>query len=283
MAGAVPFLNKIIRAAVGLATIGGIAQTSFFVVEAGHKGVIFDRYYGVKDAVKSEGLNFLVPILQYPVIYEVRTRFAHIRADTGSKDLQSVGLTLRVLYRPDPEKLPEIHRHLGPTYDDTVLPSMNEEVKAVVAQYDASELITQREAVSRQIRESLTRRVNEWNIKLDDVSIVDLSFSVEFTNAIEHKQVAQQEAERSRYLVAKAEQEKKAAIIRAEGEAEAARLIEEASKAGRGFIELRKIEALREIADTLAKSRNVIYLPNGSNILMNFGANVQSTQQSKSD
>jgi len=197
--------------------------------------------------------------------------------------LQSIGLTLRVLYRPDPEKLPEIHRNLGPTYDDTVLPNMNEEVKAVVAQYDASELITQREAVSRQIRDSLTRRVKEWNIKLDDVSIVDLSFSAEFTHAIEHKQVAQQEAERSRYLVAKAEQEKKAAIIRAEGEAEAARLIEEASKAGRGFIELRKIEALREIADTLSKSRNIIYLPNGSNILMNFGANVQSTQQQKSE
>jgi len=115
------------------------------------------------------------------------------------------------------------------------------------------------------------------------MSIVDLSFSAEFTHAIEHKQVAQQEAERSRYLVAKAEQEKKAAIIRAEGEAEAARLIEEASKAGRGFIELRKIEALREIADTLSKSRNIIYLPNGSNILMNFGANVQSTQQQKSE
>lgn len=56
------------------------------------------------------------------------------------------------------------------------------------------------------------------------------------------------------------EQLKKAAIIRAEGEAEAARLISEAMRSGPGFIELRRIEAFREIAETLAKSRNVTYL-----------------------
>jgi len=249
----------------------------FFIVDGGHKAVIFDRIEGVKNVVKGEGLNFIIPILQYPFSYEIRTRFSNIRSETGSKDLQTIGITLRLLYRPDPDKLPEIHRRLGPDYDDRVLPSLgNEVLKSVVAQYDASELITQRESVSRQVRESLTKRADEFHIKLDDVSIVDLSFSTEFTSAIEHKQVAQQDAERSKFLVLKAEQEKKAAVIRAEGEAEAARLIEEASKAGPGFIELRKIEAAREIADTLSKSRNVTYLPKGANIMMNFGANLSS-------
>jgi prohibitin 1 len=61
-----------------------------------------------------------------------------------------------------------------------------------------------------------------------------------------------------------AEQEKEAAIIRAEGESEAAAMIAKAMDKGNGFLELRKIEAAKDIAETLSKSRNVIYLPGGS-------------------
>jgi prohibitin 1 len=85
---------------------------------------------------------------------------------------------------------------------------------------------------------------------------------------------AQQEAERARFIVEKAEQEKLAAIIRAEGDATAADLISKSIvKAGQGLVELRKIEAAKEIAGTLSSSRNVTYLPGGkgSNILLNIG------------
>ncbi|CAE7940302.1 PHB4 [Symbiodinium sp. KB8] len=87
------------------------------------------------------------------------------------------------------------------------------------------------------------------------------------------KQVAQQEAERSKFIVMKAEQEKKASIIRAEGEAESADLISKAlSASGEGMIEVRKIEAAREIARTLSASRNVSYLPGGNGLLLNINA-----------
>jgi len=104
----------------------------------------------------------------------------------------------------------------------------------------------------------------DFNIVLDDVAITHLSYGTEFSKAVEAKQVAQQVAERSKFVVAKAEQERRAAVIRAEGESEAARLISEATKeAGMGLIELRRIEASREIAATLAKNPNVTYLPGG--------------------
>jgi prohibitin 1 len=94
-------------------------------------------------------------------------------------------------------------------------------------------------------------------------------FSKEFTSAIESKQVAQQEAERSKFIVQKAEQEKRAAIIRAEGESAAAELISQALKeAGNGMIEVKRIDAAREIAETLSQSRNVVYVPSGGNLLM---------------
>ena len=92
------------------------------------------------------------------------------------------------------------------------------------------------------------------------------SFGTEFTKAVEMKQVAEQDAERARFVVAKAEQERNAAVIRAEGESEAAKLISDATRAvGGGLIELRRIEAARDIAETMAKGGNVVYLPGGAN------------------
>jgi len=109
---------------------------------------------------------------------------------------------------------------------------------------------------------------------MDDISIVDLTFGREFTQAVEQKQVAQQEAERARFIVEKAEQEKLAAIIRAEGESTAAKLISDALAAsGQGLVELRRIEAAKEIAQTLSSARNVTYLPTDGkqSMLLNLG------------
>ncbi|MBA0695842.1 hypothetical protein Goari_002441, partial [Gossypium aridum] len=141
--------------------------------------------------------------------------------------------------------------------------------KAVVAQFNADQLLTERPQVSALVRNSLTQRARDFNIELADVAITHLSYGSEFSRAVEQKQVAQQEAERSKYVVAKADQERRAAIIRAEGESEAAKLISEATAtAGMGLIELRRIEASREIAATLARSPNVAYLPGGQNMLL---------------
>lgn len=141
-------------------------------------------------------------------------------------DLQMVSLSLRLLYRPNVDALPVIHKTLGPDFSERVLPSIgNEILKAVVARYDAENLLTQRDRVSADIREAITERANAFDIQLDDVAITHLAYGKEYSRAIEEKQVAQQEAERIKFIVTKAEQERKAAVIRAEGEAEAAEMV----------------------------------------------------------
>jgi prohibitin 1 len=219
--------------------------------------------------VKGPGLHFIVPVLQKPYTFDVRIKAKSVTTETGSKDLQKVELTLRLLYRPDALRLPFIYSKLNYNFDERVLPSIGTEVlKAVVAQYDAAELITQREVVSQEIRSALTERANEWGILLDDVSITHLGFSKEYTSAVEAKQVMQQDAERHKFIVQKNEQERIAAVIRGEGEAEAAELISQAMKTGDGFLELRRIEAAREIAKTLSASPNITYVPGGGQMLM---------------
>eukprot|EP00128_Syssomonas_multiformis_P016047 Colp12_sorted_trinity150504_noHs@1749 len=265
------FLESIGKLGVAISAVAGVAQASLYNVEAGHRAVIFDRFEGVKTEVIGEGTHFRIPWLQRPIIFDVRTKPRNIPTVTGSKDLQNVSITLRILYRPRISQLARIYTQLGEDFDERVLPSIGMEVlKSVVAQFDAGELITQRDLVSKRCRDALIGRANEFDIALDDVSITHLTFGREFTQAVEQKQVAQQEAERARFVVEKAEQEKLANIIRAEGDAKAAEMISEALKeAGEGLIELRKIDTAKEIAGTLAKSRNVVYLPGGNNMLMN--------------
>ncbi|MED6207193.1 Prohibitin-3, mitochondrial [Stylosanthes scabra] len=267
---AVSFLSNIGRAAFGLGTAATVLNTSLYTVDGGQRAVLFDRFRGILDETVGEGTHFLIPWVQKPYIFDIRTRPHTFSSISGTKDLQMVNLTLRVLSRPDTNRLPTIVQNLGLEYDEKVLPSIgNEVLKAVVAQFNADQLLTERPHVSALVRESLIRRAKDFNIVLDDVAITHLSYGNEFSRAVEQKQVAQQEAERSKFVVMKAEQERRAAIIRAEGESEAAKLISEATAAtGMGLIELRRIEASREVASTLAKSPNVAYLPGGKNLLM---------------
>ncbi len=210
-------------------------------VGAGERGIVLN-FGAVQDKVLNEGIHFRVPVMQEVVLMDIKIHKAVTDAASASSDLQDVALSVALNYHILPEKANLVYQTIGVEFKERMIdPAIQEVMKAVSARYTAEELITKRPAVSAEMQESLTRRLLLSNISVDAFSIVSFSFSKIFTDAIEAKQTAEQNALKAKRDLDRIRVEAEQTIAAATAEAEALRL--QKMNISPDLIELRKIEA----------------------------------------
>ncbi len=204
-----------------------IMSKFFVIVNAGERGVLM-QFGKVQEKVLGEGLHVIVPTVYSVKKLSVRVQKQESSAEASSKDLQDVFTDVALNWHIIPEEANAIFQQIGDEkqiVDRIIYPAVEEVLKAVMAKYTAEEIITKRGEVKAAVDEFLTLRLVTYHIAVDDISLVHVHFSERFSDAVEAKQIAEQEAKRGEFLALKAVKEADAKINLAKGEAEVQRLL----------------------------------------------------------
>ena len=251
-----------------------VLASSFVIVPAGHSGVVL-TLGKVSDKVMTEGFHFKIPFVQQVENVSNKIQKNEVEAAAVSKDLQTVSSNVAVNYRVSNASSASIYQNIGRAYEDVVLlPAVQESMKSVSAKYTAEELITKREAVSQEIKDTLESKVNEYGIIIEKFNIVNFDFSAEFNAAIEAKQVAEQNLLKTKteqeqaLVIAKTEAEKK--VLEAEAQAEAIRVQAEAQAEANRLLTASLSETLVEY-EKIQKWDGELPVVSGSNAIVDIG------------
>lgn len=204
-----------------------ILFTPFVIVNAGERGVLM-QFGQVQPQIFGEGIHPIIPILQTVKKLSVRVQKQDMSAEASSKDLQEVFADVALNWHIIPDQANAIFQEIGEleqVVDRIINPAIEEVLKAVMAKYTAEEIITNRGEVKAGVDEALTIRLASYHIKVDDLSLVHVHFSQRFNDAVEMKQIAEQEAKKAGFVVLKALKEAEARVNLAKGEAEEQRLL----------------------------------------------------------
>jgi regulator of protease activity HflC (stomatin/prohibitin superfamily) len=191
-------------------------------VPTGHTGVLI-TFGRVENRTLEAGMNFKAP-WQNVVKMDNRVQKQSIDLVCFSSDIQEVTMKYTINYQISAADAMTIYSTFGTDYyNNIIVPNITESVKTAVAKYSAESLVSDRSALSRAIQENLTTRLATYNIIVVSASIEDMDFTDAFTEAVEAKQVAEQNMLRAQTEAAQVviEAEAAAAVSRTQADAAA--------------------------------------------------------------
>lgn len=208
-------------------------SASYVVIPAGHTGVAL-TFGKVEDTVLQEGLHFKVPFVQKIAVMDNRIVKLDVNTEAFSKDLQTITTVVAVNYHVGKENSQTVYKNVGLNFEEVLItPAVNEVLKAVTAKYTAVELVSSRAEVSMLLDDGLNEKLNNYGIFINELNIINWDFSEEYINAVEAKQVAEQNLIKTRteqeqaLVIANTEAQKR--VIAAEAEANEIKVLAEAN------------------------------------------------------
>ena len=242
-----------------LLVIAGILTTlgaGLVYVESSERGVVRTiRAGGVRPAALDPGLHWIVPVVEQVVVYSISNQTytmsavsqeGQVQGDDSirarTKDGQEVIIDASVIYQIDPSKVVPLHIVWQNRYEDGfVRPEARGIIRDAISQYGVEEVVsTKRAEIVQIISDELGKSLAENNLRLLDFVLRDIHFSEGYAQAVEQKQIAEQQAQQAALTVEQKKQEAEQARQIAQGQADAAVI------AARGAAEARLIEAQAE-------------------------------------
>jgi regulator of protease activity HflC (stomatin/prohibitin superfamily) len=252
---------QIIFAGVLLGLVAILAFSSFVIINPGQAGVL-SILGKAQDVALQEGIHLRPPFISNVDIYDVTVQKFEVPAQSATKDLQDLSASFAINFRLDPEQVVAIRRTQGSLQNlvnKVIAPQTQESFKIAAALRTAEESITKRSELKQDFDKALSDRLQKYAVIVMDTSVIDLNFSPEFAKAVEDKQIAEQRAQKAVYIAQEAQQEAQADINRAQGRAEAQRLLAETLKAQGGELVLQK-EAIQAWREGGAQMPNVLVM-----------------------
>jgi regulator of protease activity HflC (stomatin/prohibitin superfamily) len=209
------------------ATLGGVVMIigfagPFVEVPAGNVGVVTN--FGQVQVVTLEpGLHVVVPIYQRVTNVDTRVQpheFQEI--DAASKELQTVKLTGVMNYHIDGQFASDLFQRVGTDFAAKIIdPAFNDFIKTVVPDYSVNDILAKRDEIRSLAKTQLANNLSQYHIIVDDIYIANIAFSDAFQQAIEAKQVAQQQVQTEQQILAQKQIQAQQVVAAAKGQADA--------------------------------------------------------------
>ena len=241
-----------------------LVSNCFVIINPGQAGVL-SILGKAQDGALLEGLHIKPPFISAVDIYDVTVQKFEVPAQSSTKDLQDLTARFAINFRIEPERVVEVRRTQGTLQNlvaKVVAPQTQESFKIAAARRTAEQSITEREVLKSDFDDALSNRLEKYAVSILDTSVIDLNFTPEFARAVEEKQIAEQQAQRAVYIAQEAEQQAQADINRAQGKAEAQRMLAETLRATGGDLVLQK-EAIEAWRSGGARMPRVLVMGNG--------------------
>lgn len=196
----------------------------FYQVEAGYIGVL-TNFGAPQQGTLSPGLHWRTPFISEIYQIDVTPNTATTTESAATHDQQNVSTSIAVTFQVNPADVVYIYqnyRDIQSLQNTIITPIVSNDVKAIVSIYDAQELITKREQLAGEIKDKIAADLRTYDVIVDGVNITNFDFSPAYEQAIENKQIAQQNALEEQYKLDQVQVSAQQQVVQANAQAGAA-------------------------------------------------------------